>query len=99
MPKRQNLTQLQSELTSCSATLSSLRARRGSMAESAPQNYSNHTRFDPVFHFFLAPVFGLTLILSLIHFFYHLRESDMRHNIHSFLIVLLALALLGALFK
>lgn len=24
---------------------------------SAPQNYSNHSRFDPKFHFFLAPVF------------------------------------------
>jgi Family of unknown function (DUF6526) len=69
------------------------------MAENKPQNYSSHTRFDPVFHFFLAPVFGFTLVFSLIHFFYHLRESDLRHNLHSFFIVLLALALLGVLFK
>ena len=26
------------------------------MAERRPQNFDNHTRFDPVFHFFLAPV-------------------------------------------
>ncbi len=69
------------------------------MAESKPQNYSNHTRLDPPFHFFMLPVFGLGLILSLIHFFYHLRESDLRDNIHSFLLVLLAVALLTVVLK
>lgn len=69
------------------------------MAESKPQNYANHTRFDPPFHFFMLPVFGLGLILSLIHFFYHLRESDLRDNIHSFLLVLLAVALLAVVLK
>lgn len=69
------------------------------MAESKPQNYGNHTRFDPPFHFFMLPVFGLALILSLVHFFYHLRESDLHHNIHSFLLVLLAVAVLTAVLK
>jgi uncharacterized protein DUF6526 len=69
------------------------------MAESKPQTFANHTRFDPAFHFFIVPVFLLGLILSLIHFFYHLRESDLRDNIHSFLLVLLAFALLTLVFK
>jgi len=61
------------------------------MAEK-PQTFANHTRFDPFFHFFLLPVFGLGLILTLVHFFYHLRESDLRDNIHSFLLIVLAFA-------
>lgn len=62
------------------------------MAEKTPQTFANHARFDPAFHFFLVPVFGLGLILSLIHFFYHFRESDFRDNFHSFLLILLAVA-------
>lgn len=68
------------------------------MAEK-PQTFANHTRFDPLFHFFLLPIFGLGVILSLIHFFYHLRESDLRGNFHSFLIVVLAIAWLVLVFK
>ncbi len=69
------------------------------MAGKAPQTYANHTRFDPAFHFFLAPVFLLGLILSLVHFFYHFRESDFRDNFHSFLLIVLAVAVLTLLFK
>lgn len=69
------------------------------MSQKTPQTYANHTRFDPLFHFFLLPVFVLGLILSLIHFFYHLRESDMRDNIHSFLLIVLAVALLTLVLK
>ncbi|MBZ5685679.1 MAG: DUF6526 family protein [Acidobacteriia bacterium] len=36
---------------------------------------------------------------SLIHFFYHLRESDLRDNIHSFLLILLAVAMLTLVLK
>jgi hypothetical protein len=64
------------------------------MAEKMPQTFANHTRFDPLFHFFLGPVFILALILALIHFFYHLPHSNAVHSLHNFLIVLLALALL-----
>jgi Family of unknown function (DUF6526) len=69
------------------------------MAEKTPQTFANHTRFDPLFHFFLVPIFGLGVILSLVHFFYHLREGDLRGNFHSFLIVVLAIALLALVFK
>jgi len=69
------------------------------MAETTPQTFSNHTRFDPLFHFFLIPVFGLGLLMALVHFFAHLRESDFRDNFHSALLILLAVALLVAIFK
>ena len=66
---------------------------------SQPQTYANHTRFDPPFHFFLLPVFAVGLVMSLIHFFYHLHESDRRANIHSFLLIVLAVAMLTLVFK
>lgn len=69
------------------------------MAENTPQTYANHRRLDPLFHFFLGPVFLLGVILSLVHFFYHFRESDFRDNLHSFLLIVLALALLTLVFK
>jgi len=69
------------------------------MAETKPQTFANHTRYDPLFHFFLVPIFAVGLVMSLIHFFYHLRESDLRDDIHSFLLILLASALLVLVFK
>lgn len=69
------------------------------MSRTTPQTFSNHRRFDPPFHFFLGPVFVLGLVLTLIHFFYHFRESDRRENIHSFLLILLAIAMLTLVFK
>jgi len=68
------------------------------MAE-APQSYSNHTRFDPPFHFFLLPIFGIGLVMSLIHFFAHFSHSDFRDNFHAGMIILLAIALLGVALK
>ena len=69
------------------------------MAERQPQSFANHTRFDPLFHFFLVPIFALGLVLSLVHFFAHIAEGDFRDHFHSALIVLLAVALLLWLFK
>jgi Family of unknown function (DUF6526) len=69
------------------------------MAEKKPQTFANHTRLDPPFHFFVLPVFALGLVLTLIHFFYHLHEGDFHGNFHAFLLILLALALLILLFK
>jgi len=69
------------------------------MAEKQPQTLANHTRLDPPFHFFLIPVFAIALVMTLVHFFYHFRESDIRDNFHSFLLIVLALAFLGMLFK
>lgn len=69
------------------------------MAEKMPQTYANHRRFDPLFHFFLLPVFGLGLLLALIHFFAHITHGDLFDHIHAFLLVLLAAAALTAVFK
>src|SRR5215472_2025511 len=69
------------------------------MAEPTPQTFSHHTRFDPLFHFFVIPIFGIAVIMSLIHFFNHLRRSGVHGNVHSFLIILLAVALLILVFK
>ena len=43
--------------------------------------------------------FVLGLVLSLVHFFAHISEGDTRDHVHSFLIVLLAAALLTHVFK
>jgi hypothetical protein len=69
------------------------------MAEQENQSFAHHTRWDPTFHFFLAPVFVVGLVMSLIHFFAHFSEGDSRDHLHSFLIVLLAFALLTLVFK
>jgi Family of unknown function (DUF6526) len=69
------------------------------MPNQQPQNLATHTRFDPLFHFFLAPVFALALIMTLIHLFAHLGEGGFRDHLHAALMVLLAVALLTWLFK
>ncbi|HTW30048.1 MAG TPA: DUF6526 family protein [Candidatus Sulfotelmatobacter sp.] len=69
------------------------------MAEKKPQTFANHARLDPLFHFFLAPVFILGVILTLVHFFAHFSESDFRDNFHAFLLIVLAVALLVAVTK
>jgi len=62
------------------------------MAENKPQTFANHTRLDPLFHFFLLPVFFVALIMTLIHFFAHMAHSDFRENFHAFLLIVLAVA-------
>ena len=69
------------------------------MAENKPQTYANHTRWDPPFHFYILPIFLLGLILTLIHFFAHITEGDLRDHIHAFLLILLAAAFLIMAFK
>ena len=36
------------------------------MAEKSPQTLSNHARFDPPFHFFIAPVLLITFVGSIV---------------------------------
>jgi len=69
------------------------------MAETKPQTFANHTRWDPLYHFFVLPVFVLGLLLTLIHFFAHITHGDLRDDIHAFLLILLAIALLLLVFK
>ena len=35
------------------------------MADQPPQKYATHTRYDPPFHFFVIPVFAITVLLTL----------------------------------
>jgi Family of unknown function (DUF6526) len=38
------------------------------MAEKKPQTLANHARFDPLYHFFVLPVFGLSALAATVHF-------------------------------
>jgi hypothetical protein len=55
------------------------------MSEGLPQNYANHVRRDPIFHFFLLPVLALTLVGAIAH-------AVRRPEIHSFWWVILVVA-------
>jgi hypothetical protein len=61
------------------------------MAE--PQSYKNHSRWDPFFHFFLAPIFFLTIPASVLWYVHH------RHaHLHSGLwVILISIALFAGL--
>jgi hypothetical protein len=41
------------------------------MAEKVPQTFANHTRLDPLFHFFVIPVFALSTLASIVLFLWH----------------------------
>ena len=41
------------------------------MAERKAQSYSNHTRFDPLVHYFVFPVLLITLIAAIVHLVRH----------------------------
>jgi hypothetical protein len=62
------------------------------MAEKVPQSLSNHTRFDPPFHFFILPVFAITVIVAVVHLVRH-------PALLSAWLVVLALATMTAVLK
>jgi hypothetical protein len=62
------------------------------MADASPQSFSRHVRYDVLFHFFVLPVFALTLLLSIAHL---VRHPDL----HSAWLVVVVIAALVALFK
>ncbi len=62
------------------------------MAEKIPQNFSNHARLDPPFHFFILPVFALTVIIAIVHLAMH-------PGLHSAWVVVFVLAAMAAVFK
>jgi hypothetical protein len=69
------------------------------MAEKEPQTFANHARLDPLFHFFLLPVFGFLLLLCIVHFVAHVTEGGLQNEFHSVGLILLATALLVSVFK
>jgi len=62
------------------------------MANGAPQNFSNHTRLDPPFHFFILPVFAITLVVTIVHLV-------RRPGLHSAWLVVVMIAAIVAIFK
>jgi hypothetical protein len=62
------------------------------MPDETPQNFSNHTRRDPLFHFFILPVFVITLISTIVHLV-------RRPGLHSAWLVVVVIAALLAVFK
>jgi Family of unknown function (DUF6526) len=62
------------------------------MANETPQNLSNHTRWDPPFHFFILPVFAISLIVTIVHLV-------RRPGLHSAWLVVFMVAALFAIFK
>jgi len=56
------------------------------------QNYGNHVKFVPLFHYFALPVLGLNVLWSCY------RVWKLRFSVESFVGVVVAAALLGTLF-
>ena len=56
----------------------------------AAQNYRNHTRFDPPFHYFLAPLFVLNVIFWIAYLIHHWPA----HGLLNGWIVLMSIGLL-----
>ncbi|HUB01944.1 MAG TPA: DUF6526 family protein [Terriglobales bacterium] len=61
----------------------------------SPQSYSHHTRRDPIFHFFILPMFFIALVFSI----GHLIAGHHHHPLHSVLLILFALAAVLLVFR
>lgn len=46
------------------------------MADQAPQNFKNHTRFDPKFHFVLVPIFAGNLVYRIYELVRYLMNPE-----------------------
>ncbi len=57
-----------------------------------PQNLKNHAKFDPPFHFFLAPIFIANLIIAIVHLVHH-------HDFYCVWLVVLSVAAIVLLFR
>lgn len=62
------------------------------MPDTQSQSYSNHTRWDPPFHFFIMPVFVATVIVAVVH-------AIRWPGFHTAWTVLLSIAALMLVFK
>ena len=56
------------------------------------QTFSHHTRYDPPFHFFVLPVFAITLIATIVHLI-------RRPGLHSAWVVVFMVAAVVLMFK
>ncbi len=60
------------------------------MSQRKPQTYANHTRFDPLFHYFLAPVLLITLVATIVHLVRHPHLGSAWHVVLAFALLLIA---------
>jgi hypothetical protein len=58
------------------------------MAAKVPQTLANHTRFDPLFHFFLAPVSIILFVWAVIHSIRHYSHEAVALAVFALLLVL-----------
>ena len=62
------------------------------MPNASPQSLAHHTRYDPLFHFFVLPVFAITLLISMVNLV-------RRPGLHSTWLVVFMIAALFVVFK
>ncbi|MGA3088659.1 MAG: DUF6526 family protein [Terriglobales bacterium] len=62
------------------------------MANGSSQNFSNYTRYDPLFHFFILPVAAISLVMIIVHLV-------RRPGLHSAWLTVVVIAAVIALFK
>lgn len=62
------------------------------MSKTVSQNLKNHSRFDPLFHFFLAPVLLANLVIAIVYLVRH-------PHFHSAWLVVLSIAAFVLTFK
>jgi hypothetical protein len=63
------------------------------MSETKPQTYANHARFDPWYHFFLAPIALIIVIASIVHLVRHPHPWGLVHVVLAFALFILAFRL------
>jgi hypothetical protein len=63
------------------------------MSETKPQTYANHGRFDPWYHFFLAPISLIIFIASIVHLVRHPHPWGLMHVVLAFALVVLVVKL------
>lgn len=60
----------------------------------APQNYKNHTRWDPVFHFFCLPILLLNIFITA--FWYYRHYAQHQHTGAWMILIAIVLLLVAA---
>lgn len=63
------------------------------MSETKQQTYANHGRFDPWYHFFLAPITLIILIASIVHLIRHPHPWGAVHVVLAFALFMLVVKL------
>ena len=61
-----------------------------------PQSFAHHTRWDPLFHFFVLPMFAAAVITAIV---FHQILHFSHHPLHNILLVIFGIAMLVAVFK